>query len=1084
MKPLLFLLLLIFVSCAKEEAEVIEIKDLEVTYAPTNIFGVVRIGERKYSGFKIKNNTGSPMKINYSEPDEPFIITERGCDSELAANSECIVKILFLPSRGLDHETTIEVMGEKLTFSGKSLRDSAIELEHIYWDAGEIEAGEIAIHEVKIHNVSDSVLSPPKTNTPNYFILSHTCREEILPDTSCTVRVGVQKTEVGEYDEEFALFTNETPERYGVFKSTVIPSFPAGNIPITCEKQSLIANNDDKTSCSAGPITDDFNNIVKDGTPVNASTRMLYLDNKVIDYTKDGMVNFNIRSTSNNDIAKFIVSTGRASGTSDVKLISGPPIGEIRFKSHQEQISADGNSYIVLETFPMYNESGVPLTDGTEIEVIVDGSGEDISPHHFSLDGVLKVYIRASTVADLNTITVRANPKLVNGETVYLASGQTTLKFAPLSKIGSAEIGCDNQEIVKSTNLNSLNPNQTTCNITNIKDIHGNLVGDDVEVSITLSHGVNSNDLSSFNLLSDENSSVSFVVKGVDQRGDIDIKAIISEIEKNHTIYAIDQLAISHSYYDKNIDLYYLYTDSSRDATDIELSEWSKYLGDFYEIQSLDNLMFGIDRYMGGESSTLATTKDFGMDCLVGVRNYVVSSPCTEIIVNSGSFDYRFSAPIKVGPENDDFEINGIATDFSQFLGNKLMGAVHFYDKYANQIHVFGGSYLESLGSGNYKMLPNRDGLSYSNITLFNNLFTEFSMFSDNYPMFKGYHKGQERSFTFGGIGFISDEDGNQTLEYSNLLLKFEELDLVPVQTVGDSPSERFLPGVFYDEERNDIYVFGGISSSLSILNDIWKLDLDNQILVWEKLGDSFDLGLSYSKAAYLKSLLETQGQNFINYVSNITFSTYRSIVEDVMPPKISLYNKKVYISEFGGSGLKEFDLETHELKDTESLSFLVGRNTYYNSANNRTYILQNDNPGQFETKLTYFDSFKENTLLYRASIHIEEYSYLHALEITPEISATVENEVFDQTQVGLKAYIYNHTNDQWELLGEHYSDKTSIESSFISKRLDNPREYFSPNRTVDIMLTPNFRSGEYQGEIYESPLRWHINSISLKGEF
>lgn len=1084
MKSLLFLLLLIFVSCAKEEAEVVEIKDLEVSYAPTNTFGIVRIGERKYSGFKIKNNTNSKIKISYTEPSEPFIITERGCEAELEANSECLVKILFLPSRGLEHETTIDVMGEKLTFNGKSLRDSSIELEQIYWDAGTIEAGEIAIHEVKIHNVSDSVLSPPKTNTPNYFILSHTCREEILPDSSCTVRVGVQKTKVGDYDEEFAIFTNETPERYGVFKSTVVPSFPAGNIPIVCEKQSLIANNEDKTTCTAGPITDDFGNIVENGVPVNASTRMLYLDNKLIDYTKDGMVNFNIRSTSNNDIAKLILSTGRASGTSDVQLVSGPPIGEIRFKSHQEQISADGKSSIVLETFPMYNNSGVPLTDGTELEVLVDGSGIDISPHHFSLDGVLKIYIKASTVADLNIITVRANPKVVNGETTYLASGQTTLKFAPLSKIGSANIHCDNQEILKSTDISSLNPTETTCHVTGIGDIHGNPVGADVEVMITLSNSVNSEDLSSFKLISNENSAVSFTVKGVGQRGDIGINAIISEIEKNHTIYAVDQLVINHSYYDKNIDLYYLYTDSSRDATDIDFSEWSKYLGDFYEVQSLDNLMFGIDRYMGGESTTLATTKDFGMDCLVGVRNYVVSSPCTEIIVNNESFDYRFSVPVKIGPEVSDYEINGIATDFSQYLGSKLMGAVHFYDKYENQIHIFGGSYLEDLGSGNYKMLPNPDGLSYSNITLFNNLFTDFSMYTDEYPMFKGYHKGQERSFTFGGIGFISDEDGNKSLQYSNLLLKFEELDLVPIQTVGDSPSQRFLPGVFYDEERNDVYVFGGINSSLTILNDIWKLDLDNEVLTWEHLGDSFDLGLSYSKADYLKNLLETQGENFITYVSSITFEIYRSMVEDVMPPKVSFYNNKIYISEFEGTNLKEFDLITNELKNAESLTFLTGRNTYYNSANNRTYIIQNNSPGQFETKLTYLDSFKENTLLYKASIHIEEYSYLHALEITPEISATVENEVFDQTQVGLKAYIYNHTSDQWELLGEHYGDKTSIESSFISKRLDNPREYFSPNRTVDIMLTPNFRPGEYQGDIYESYLRWHINSISLKGEF
>lgn len=1087
----------LFVSC-EEAKEDNSSSSLEITSSGFTDFGKIRVGEFRRAAIYINNSSDKVKSLSISGANAPFSIlgTKGDCTlSEISKNSECYIRIEYRPTDTQNHQSSITVNNKTILFKGKGLAPGRLQIGVSSWSAGNIEAGQLRTLSIPLSNSGDDMIGPPLVATSSFSVIGHNCGTEILPSETCQMILGVQKPLIGTYSETVQIYTQEMADYEELnFTATVTPSYPQGQISVTCDKLSLIADNTDTTSCLVGPLRDSFGNIASDGTAITASTQNGFIVGSNLEYTSSGMVNFTFRSSANIGNSRLIVSSNLASGYIDIPLTSGPPVGAITVASYQTQIRADGVSTVTLITDVMVNNSGVVVTDGTPIEAILDASGTIETAQLVTVGGKLSIKVRSSLIAETTNLTLRANHQ---GGSTYLASGTFPIEFIPLTTIGNFDVNCDDSEIYFDK-LGSGLTEETICRIENIRDSNSNLVGAGVTIDVSIANGLNStNGLANFQLTSDAASSASFVLQGAGVRDFITVDATIAG-ESNFTrVFAIaDQEAIYYANESsRKVWLKRTFSSAIFDPlSDLSPSDgaWNEVHEDYGAIQDQDEINIGLKRYSGEFNDAQVTLRHFVWDCFSSVSDYIVMAPCEEKKVAGPGYNYTPYFMTKMRVEDSAKQVIGANFDdypsTSAGIGEMLMHPISFYEYSENKIHMLGGVYTQDLGADSYELYHHEDGVTYGLISLFSYMPMDTVSYNDNfmYPIVPSYSKSADSMYIFGGARIISAP--SRTIELGNTLQVFTEGDLTTVTVIdsGDGiPSPRVNNGILHDEDNNTVYIVGGYDSLGVFLDEIWKVDLDNVTPEWERVCSSCSIPeLTQARVANMRAAIEANlGINF--YYDSFEANRFASLIKDYD-------SKKVYLTAYRSNFVYEIDLETGSTQtptDTEFNSLAGSDFVFQHRKTKRYYRYMVNAEGASESKLEYMDSTLGKSIYYQAIINLDEEALNHAAIIKPIVSAYSMNKTIGDTSIteyGVDAYIYNHSTNAWVLLGQNLSNsQASLQNSGFNITQDissNPRDYIGEDYNVNILIRPTQNVGHQLTGINPGESELLINLIKLEG--
>ncbi len=1108
MKSLIILILFFSLSACNNSEEESGSGYVRGVIAGISNFGKVPLGDYRISGVKFENHTSSSLNLSLSSLVAPFSYDGYAGDCNgpsVAPGKNCIVKIRFSPVVAGEYFQSVTINGKSFSFSGKGLTPGQLSLGASTWSAGTFAAGDLVTTTVSATNIGDTLISTPLVATPTFSIVSHTCGLEILPGENCSITIGAQKTGAQSYNQMIQLYTAEMTSYVEVnFVGNVTPGDPAGTINIVCDKLELIADNADTTTCSIGPVRDDFGNVVVDGVAISASANDLYLDGPTLSNTASGMTSFTVRSSAAIGNGRLIVSSNLASGFIDIPLVSGPPVGTITAKTYQTQIRADGISTVTIETNPMVNGSGITITDGTPLEAVLDASGTIETTQLFSVNGSLRVTVKASTIAETTNLTIRANPTydMANNITGYQASGTFPITFTPLPTVGNFDISCDRDEIYFETTGSGF-PDQTVCNVEDIRDTNSNLVGAGVDVDIALINGVHGvTGQNAFTLTTDSSSSVQFLLEGNSVRDFITIDATINGEYNSHQVFAVgEQVAMQYDNSANQIEMDYSFADVGFDpATDLApaSSKWMDYRESISAIRSQgDSEYFGLKRYAGGFQDSGALLRHLIWDCFVGVRDYVILAPCNEKKKDGLDFNYApyYAHKIRVEDEASAVINANIPTlpGESAGLGENVLGPISLYDKTNNEIHMIGGIVPTEEGPDQYSVDDTISSMTFGMVTIFAHMPVGMGSYTDDiqYPVMASHSKGVDKAYIFGGARVILAP--SRGLELGNTLQVFEQGELQTLSVNPDpsfgTPSQRFLNGAYFDEELNNFYVVGGTNLVGDFLDDVWKVDLSNLPLEWERVCNLCGLPDILNRDVLT---MELAIQN-----TSLSFLEYMGVFESMRPYFIwkNKTSSKWFIGAYRNPTVKEINLETGAGQDPVSSSMQYLSNSdiiYHHKGIDRLYRYKVNTEGVIDSSVEYWDMEAGQSIYYKATIQLDVPARDHALSLTPVISAHSINKTFktsETVEYGASAYIYNFNNLEWELIGSNMSNSVaSLDNSgfnITATYTGNARDYIGSDGKVEILIRPTQEIGNQAGgELGEGEAWLRINHIQLEGVY
>lgn len=1116
-KLLIFLLLLAcLISCNKSEEKDSGPAGVSVSGAGSTLFGKVKIGEFRVAGIKIKNPTDQTLSFGLTGITAPFSIDGVSGDcswGSVSPKSECIIKIRFTPVATIESFMDAVVLGTTIRFSGKGLKEGELTLGRATWNAGTFRAGIQQTVSIPVTNTGDTDLSLPRVVNPDFTIVAQNCGSEISPGKSCNMVVGVNKVIAEEVIETVQFYTLNSPVFSNVeFYANVIPSKAAGSIEFVPGATQIIADGSSQVTISSRPIRDSFGNVVSDGETIVATATNLNLTGPMSMTTVAGVVSFTLESTQFTGQSRLILSTELSSGVYNITAVSGPPVGTITAKAYNPIMKANNQTTMTIVTNVMTSNNGNVLTDGTELDVFLTGPGQIITQEFFTFGGVIGIKIKSTTTAGAGSLVVRGNPVRdgFGNITSYLAYGEFPLTFAPVDTIGDFDIVSLYPSIYSGSEPLGL-PTTTTVTVRDIRDTNANLVGAGVNVNLTITNGFNAqNDSNNFTLVTDSNSEVTFVLKGNGTRDWINIEALINGASNSLRVFANKEEKKEHNRGTTNkITLKMARTTSDFVNTQLPpaSSRWSDVGSDYYSIRSQDSSYFGFTKAFGYWRKLDGPRKHLLWDCIVPVEGYVIVAPCEEKKVSGNDFLYRSYSIMEINAERtpDTFTNANISvlTSYPQAYGAHALGSITGWSKKDNRFNIFGGvipteEYVNILGvpTLRYSFDMAEAVLNYSDITLMAHIpFAQNGFDEDIYaPIAPSYNRFRDTTYILGGLRKLRDPDTNLDIVVgSNQLQIYKEgaLENITVASGSNgSPVGRYQNGVFFDNDKNALYVTGGLNTNNVFLDEIWKIDMSQTNKVWQRVCSVCGLpDITVKNALRISNMIQTP----------VDMDEWQDIFEPLRSPVIfkDRSNGKTYISAPSSAILAEVNLDTgvsnHSPTDEEVLEFRSYAQLVDHQDIDRFYRHVVSQPGTSNTSLFHKDGKKGEMAYYMAEITLDEEAKLFGKILTPIISAYSENSTFvSGTQItafGSQALIYNFNTATWEEIGSSLSSSPNYMSTAsynIKASFTNAPDYISSNFKVYLMIKPRDAVGRQSGGTIarEGLNTLFLNMIRLEGVF
>lgn len=279
----------------------------------------------------------------------------------------------------------------------------------------------------------------------------------------------------------------------GSIDITYTPGEPSGVISLQASPLSLVAKSGAQSTIRVpndSPITDQFGNIVADGTPITVSTtrgKLVVNSTEVTQATvttTSGLFTVLLRATADADIgtAQITASGASAGGTAVVQFVPGSAAGTISLIASPAQITANGASVSTITSSPITDQYGTVVADGTQVQVstgrgtLLDMSDTTLAGPVVTSGGVISFKLRSSTVAGVASIGAQS----VAGS----ASGTTSVTFTPDVPAGTFTL------IAVPSGLIAKSSQTSTVTSGVIRDANGNAVGAGVEVLLTATSGM------------------------------------------------------------------------------------------------------------------------------------------------------------------------------------------------------------------------------------------------------------------------------------------------------------------------------------------------------------------------------------------------------------------------------------------------------------------------------------------------------------------------------------------------------------------------------------------------------------------
>lgn len=1107
--------LLFLSSCKSEKKTPEEPQIVEVKGVGSTDFGKVPLTETRVAGLLLVNKKKTVVEIPIVSLNNPFSVNygSTTCGSTLNPGQSCILAISFTPSSRGIFNTVVSVFEKDILFSGQGTDAGVLIVSPAIWNIPVKVAGQPETINLTISNSGDRRFNRPViTNVNDYTISSTNCASEILPGVSCTLGITFQRRETGTYFETMRLFSSASVYFDVQTTVTVNPSTPDGIILFSGVPSNIVSDGNDIRTINITKVPDIFGNPVLNGTQVNLSaTNCTLIDGNSVT-TTNGQATFRIQSTTSRGNCFVSAFTGSAYGQFTIKAASDKASGTITVASFNNVLRATGNSSVTIRTNPILDQNLNVINDGELVYFELTGPGTIDKTTMPSYNGEAFVKITSPTGAGNAILKIRSNP-IYSGETIVgwgAESADITINYVAGFPTGTFPITCDRTSIYKEESsdpyLSTID--STMCHVGPLKDEFNNNIGAGGNANIRIVNGVNKATANNvFSITTDASSIASFELSGVGTKGDIEIEAEVSGFSVTHKVFATtDNINYYLPFFDR-MRVYYGYgpaitSTSNTSVFPVEFpgSKIVKYRGNLSALSSLDYENFGLVTYSDDPKELNYNFPYFtDSDCIKNVDKITQIMPCFYMLKSGlnifwGSSDlYSFGDDLGLGvlknPNlNYDLGSNSTHGSYQNILSTGFYsGQLDSFIK--SKGVIYSGSspnyYTEESTKASKISYPSAVVSAYDLITVTSVDLSLTGLMTSYYETSKG------EVIVFGGSDY--------SLNFSNELKKIkkdvnEDLQIgVDTIAVADHPVSGPIPAMvlsslYLDEDANTLYVIGGYAKSGTdyVFNDqVWRARIDIPS-VWEIVCSS--CGLPGNNSIWMNNNLK------FPLVNNITTpNVFETIVSGFSRPKVQLDGNRRVVYNVGLSNSYELNLAngSTSLLSGEYDSFNGSYDFKINPISGRKFGLKRGSNTTGDSKIWFHETNKGTKKYYISEFDLDTNSSLVAQRVNIKISAF--GHVVDgdgNSLVGLSAYIFNYSLNQWEFLTNvNNTDEVDAYNNPVlvtKNESNNVRRYISAQGKMNIMLTVSGSPGCHNGpscvDPGESLIR--INYLEIQGQW
>lgn len=282
---------------------------------------------------------------------------------------------------------------------------------------------------------------------------------------------------------------------------TLYAGVPAGTISLTATPDELIANSGSTAQVVSGVIIDSNGNTVAQGTEITVETDLGSIGTADANTGKDGIqvlvdaygkIQFELSSSDTSHVPLgtatiTVYSDGlpaeRASGSVQATLTHGDPHGSITLHALSTPLVADGASQTVIQSDPIHDLYGNPMTAGVLVTVstssgtILEDVADDVAGKQAqtTASGTISFTLQAGTQAGVAEVTALSY--------IGTAFGRIYVQIDAGVPTGAVTLTANPDTLV----LDGVSESTVTSGI--IEDMYGNVVTDGTLVTVDAEYG-------------------------------------------------------------------------------------------------------------------------------------------------------------------------------------------------------------------------------------------------------------------------------------------------------------------------------------------------------------------------------------------------------------------------------------------------------------------------------------------------------------------------------------------------------------------------------------------------------------------
>lgn len=682
MRIFTLIFILILSACSKkEEAKEVLPTGLALEAIGSINYGGVLLGSHKDAAIRITNYDDSSVNLNLNLT-APFSVASKSvaCAGDiLGPKSSCIISVRFSPTEEGSFSLDLKLSSAELPLNGVGLVDGYVVMDVQNWDLGDISAGLTRTREIKLTNLGDLTVQTPLFTLPSYITIGvNQCGSFITARKTCKIILEAKLLEARTYGEAVSAYSESGGLVSLNFSAQISPANPAGLITFSNIPVKMSSAGEEQTITS-NPIKDSFGNVVNTGTNISVSVNglLILLDGNSYQTNASGQINFRVRSRTIKGSASISALSSQASGSASFPVTSGVAFGQINIPSVLNEITANGQTQVVLSTQLIYDQYNNIVDDGTEVifELIGDGeinSGLDKKKRiTYTISGIATVTVKAGTTAQLAQINAYSGPILDQNSQVvgYSATGSANLNFVPGPAEGTFQVFPSLAAIYSNTNppsdLGVTLPTKSRITIGPIKDKFNNIVKSNTAVSVSITNGFNSSGTlptSQSTLFTDASGNVAFDLIGNSVRGSISITASAALASGSASVWGYLKTVNKYTLSNSIVDVFYKH----HSATELPsaLTRWAPVARP-EAVANQDNFFYGLEKESSPPKTTAGLLPYYTWQCFVPALDSLIGNFCMQpdrtlapLVIIDANNNFSFDVPV-VNPQP---ELNPNAT--------------------------------------------------------------------------------------------------------------------------------------------------------------------------------------------------------------------------------------------------------------------------------------------------------------------------------------------------------------------------------------------------------------------------------------